>query len=215
MQNTAKWRKIMGKSMVVSILAVILIVFFIYLTVWTVRYIQIRLEKEREETNARIKEKISMVRKRILSAAKNYWYIIEEVEEVETSKEEDYYHFFEEEEEGFSGLLDQMYQLKIVSQEELDSISKGEVVEKNSVEANSKKKKKKNTIQNKPIKISEEEKKKRVHQKWNEYVDELFRKIYLNCNEEMKIKIRNKLIEYGYLDVEILKENPLNDDKSM
>lgn len=203
----------MDKSMIVSILAVILIVFFIYLTVWTVQYIQFHLEKEREETNARIKEKISMVKKRIISASRSYWYIVEEVEQAEASEEESCYHYFTEEEDGFDELLDQMYQLNIVAKEELEKISNGENVTNPSSQSNSKKKKKKNSTQNKPKQISEEEKKKRIYQKWNEYVDELFRKVYLNCNEEMKIKIRNKLTEYGYLDVEILKENPIEDKK--
>lgn len=202
----------MGKSMIVSILAVVLIVFFIYLAAWTVQYIRFRLEKEREETNARIKEKIGMVKKRIISVSRNYWYIIEEVEQAETSEEEKYYHYFTEEEDGFDELLDQMYQLNIVEKEELEAISNEEVAVKSSTQSNSKKKKK-NSSQNHPKKLSEEEKKKKVYQKWNEYVDELFRRVYLNCNEEMKIKIRNKLTEYGYLNVEILKENPIEDKK--
>ena len=95
----------------------------------------------------------------------------------------------------------------------MEKISKGESISNAPSQSNSKKKKKKNSAQSKPKQISEEEKKKRIYQKWNEYVDELFRKVYLNCNEEMKLKIRNKLTEYGYLDVEILKENPIEDKK--
>ena len=129
----------MDKSMIVSILAVVLIVFFIYLTVWTVQYIQFHLEKEREETNARIKEKISMVKKRIISASRSFWYIVEEVEQAEASEEEKYYHYFVEEEDGFDELLDQMYQLNIVVKEELEKISNGENVTNNSSQTNTKK----------------------------------------------------------------------------
>ena len=69
-----------------------------------------------------------MVKKRIISASRSFWYIVEEVEQAEASEEEKYYHYFVEEEDGFDELLDQMYQLNIVVKEELEKISNGENV---------------------------------------------------------------------------------------
>ncbi|MCI5806637.1 MAG: hypothetical protein MR029_09960 [Clostridium sp.] len=48
----------------------------------------------------------------------------------------------------------------------------------------------------------------KIYEKWVGYVFELYEKVSINANEDIKHKIRKALMDYGYNDVDVLLEDP-------
>lgn len=215
-----------------SICTVVLGVIFVYLIIWTVKFVSYRLDKKRRKHSAAIREKQNSIRKRTIACAKNYWYNIREVEDCPQDKPvERLYHYFETEQECIKALIIEMYDCAIVRTEELERIAYGEV---QPVNINT-------TAIFDPYAVDDEydefdydfdeaveelmlqddeevaataeaaddaELRAEIYDCWTDYVMQLYDMVSVNCNEEMKSHIRNKIMMYGHKNVDILIHSP-------
>jgi hypothetical protein len=223
---------IMFDSVGNAIFTVLLGVIFVYLIIWTVKFISYSLDKKRANKSVAVRAKQSSIRQRTIACAKNYWYNIREVEDCPPSTPvERLYHYFETEQECIKALIIEMYDCAIVRTEELERIAYGEV---KPVEFHM-------TATMDPYAVDDEydefdydfdeaveelmqqdddevaasaeeaddaEMRAEIYDCWTDYVMQLYDMVSVNCNEEMKSHIRNKIMMYGHKDVEILVHSP-------
>ncbi len=110
------------KYVIIAILAI----FFVYMVVWTLKYI---FFAKRQKKVKRIQELRAKNKEEGQSAdnTKNYWYNKRELDACEEGEDvQRYYHYFESIEDGIHGLLLEMYDCGIVRTDELTQISYGE-----------------------------------------------------------------------------------------
>ena len=215
-----------------AICTVVLGVIFVYLVIWTYKFIAYRLGKKRAKNSIVIREKQKTIRQRTIACAKNYWYNIREVEDCPADMPvERLYHYFETEQECIKALIIEMYDCAIVRTEEIEKIAFGEV---KPVHVG-------NTTTFDPFAVDDEydefdydfdeaveelmqqddeevaasaenaddaETRAEIYDCWTGYVMQLYDMVSVNCNEEMKSHIRNKIMMYGHKDAEILIHSP-------
>lgn len=104
----------------------ILVVFLIYLIVWTLK---LHFFGKRQKKVRRIQElraKGNEIKKRTIDCTKDYWYNLREVEDCKEGEDfEKYYHYFIGVDQGVHELLLEMYDCGIVRTDELEEIAYG------------------------------------------------------------------------------------------
>ena len=217
-----------------TIFAIILAVILVYLIIWTVKFISYRLAKKRKQNSAEVREKQKSIRHRTIACSKDYWYNIREVEDCpEDMPVERLYHYFETEQECIKALILEMYDCGIVRTEELEKIAFGEE-EKNEeaphsgtiydpyaidAEYDEFEYDFDEAVEELMMQDDEEvvasaeeaddaEVRAEIYDCWTGYVMQLYDRVSVNCNEEMKLHIRNKIMMYGHKDAEILIHSP-------
>ena len=108
------------------IVLVALIIFLLYMIIWTV---QLHVFNKRQKKVKRIKElraKGNEIKKRTIDCTKDYWYNLREVEDCDKDEDfEKYYHYFIGVDQGVHELLLEMYDCGIVRTDELEEIAYG------------------------------------------------------------------------------------------
>lgn len=213
-----------GKTIITIVLCVILV----YLIIWTVKFAGYRLEKKRAQHSIVIREKQKSIRQRTIACAKNYWYNIREVEDCpEDVPVERLYHYFETEQECIKALIIEMYDCALVRTEELERIAYGEArpveIINNPYEIEDEyddfdydfdeaveelMEQDDDEVAATAEAADDAEMRAEIYDCWTEYVMQLYDMVSVNCNEEMKAHIRNKIMSYGHKDVEILIHSP-------
>lgn len=110
------------KYVVITILAI----FFVYMIVWTLKYVffQKRQKKVKRIQELRAKNKEEG---QTADNTKNYWYNKRELDACGEGEDvQRYYHYFDNVEDGIRGLLLEMYDCGVVRTDELTKISYGE-----------------------------------------------------------------------------------------
>ena len=207
-----------------TIFTVFLVVILIYLIIWTVKFLGTRARQSIE-----VRAKQNSIRQRTIACSKNYWYNNREVEDCpEDVPVERYYHYFETEQECIKALIMEMYDCALVRTEEIERIAFGEVkpVELNfssSYEVDDEYddfdydfdeavEELMNQDDEEVAAAAEEaddsEIRAEIYDCWTGYVMQLYDMVCVNCNEEMKNHIRNKIMVYGHKDPEILIHSP-------
>lgn len=211
-----------------AICTVVLGVVLVYLIIWTGKFVSYCLDKQRAKNRVVIQEKQKSIRQRTIACAKNYWYNIREVEDCPKDKKvERLYHYFETEQECIKALIIEMYDCALVRTEELERIAYGEVrpvkiivnpyeiddeyddfdydfdeaVEELMLQDD-------DEIAASAEEADDAEVRAEIYDRWTEYVMQLYDRICINCNEEMKAHIRSKIMSYGHKEVEILIHSP-------
>lgn len=104
----------------------ILVIFLIYMIVWTLK---LHFFGKRQKKVRRIQElraKGNEIKKRTIDCTKDYWYNLREVEDCKEGEDfEKYYHYFIGVDEGVHELLLEMYDCGIVRTDELEEIAYG------------------------------------------------------------------------------------------
>ncbi len=214
-----------------TICTIVLGVAFIYLIIWTVKFVVYHMDKRQARHNVAIREKQKSIRQRTIACAKNYWYNIREVEDCPKDMPvERLYHYFETEQECIKALIIEMYDCALVRTEELERIAYGEAKpvefkqvtydpyavedEYDDFDYDFDEAVEELMLQDdEEIAASAEEAddaeiRAEIYDCWTEYVMQLYDMVSVNCNEEMKSHIRNKIMMYGHKDVEILIHSP-------
>ena len=114
------------KHMLAYIIFGILVVFLIYLIIWTLK---LHFFGKRQKKVRRIQElraKGNEIKKRTIDCTKDYWYNLREVEDCKEGEDfEKYYHYFIGVDQGVHELLLEMYDCGIVRTDELEEIAYG------------------------------------------------------------------------------------------
>lgn len=215
-----------------AIFSIILLVILVYMILWTAKFIRFSLDKKRNKKKVAVREKQKSIRQRTIACAKNYWYNIREVEDCpEDTPVERLYHYFETEQECIKALILEMYDCAIVRTEELERIVYGdeppvsampttmfdpyavddeydefdydfdEAVEELMQQDDEE-------VAASAEAADDADVRAEVYDCWTSYVMQLYDMVSVNCNEEMKSHIRNKIMMYGHKDVEILMHSP-------
>ncbi len=104
-----------------SVLGALLFVCFVYLVVWTVKYIQFIMNRNRAKKARAKKENIKL---RTIGCSKNYWYNKQDLEDrPEGRAVESYYHYFNEAKDCINDLIIEMYDCGLVRTEMLEAIA--------------------------------------------------------------------------------------------
>ena len=211
-----------------TIITIVLCVILVYLIIWTVKFAGYRLEKKRAQHSIVIREKQKSIRQRTIACAKNYWYNIREVEDCpEDMPVERLYHYFKTEQECIKALIIEMYDCALVRTEELERIAYGEArpveIINNPYEIEDEyddfdydfdeaveelMEQDDDEVAATAEAADDAEMRAEIYDCWTEYVMQLYDMVSVNCNEEMKAHIRNKIMSYGHKDVEILIHSP-------
>lgn len=215
-----------------TIFTIILGVILVYLIIWTVKFVSYRLAKKRKQNSVEVREKQKSIRHRTIACSKDYWYNIREVEDCpEDIPVERLYHYFETEQECIKALILEMYDCGIVRTEELEKIAFGEEkpevkttttmfdpyavdAEYDEFEYDFDEAVEELMLQNdEEVAASAEaaddaDIRAEIYDCWTGYVMQLYDRISVNCNEEMKLHIRNKIMMYGHKEAEILIHSP-------
>lgn len=114
------------RQMLTYIIFGILVIFLIYMIVWTLK---LHFFGKRQKKVRRIQElraKGNEIKKRTIDCTKDYWYNLREVEDCKEGEDfEKYYHYFIGVDEGVHELLLEMYDCGIVRTDELEEIAYG------------------------------------------------------------------------------------------
>lgn len=212
-----------------TIFTVFLVVILIYLIIWTVKFSGAQLDKKRARQSIEVRAKQNSIRQRTIACSKNYWYNNREVEDCpEDVPVERFYHYFETEQECIKALIMEMYDCALVRTEEIERIAFGEVkpVELNfsssyevedeyddfDYDFDEAVEELMNQDDEEVAAAAEEaddsEIRAEIYDCWTGYVMQLYDMVCVNCNEEMKNHIRNKIMVYGHKDPEILIHSP-------
>ena len=197
-----------------TIFTVFLVVILIYLIIWTVKFSGTQLDKKRARQSIEVRAKQNSIRQRTIACSKNYWYNNREVEDCpEDVPVERYYHYFETEQECLKALIMEMYDCALVRTEEIERIAFGEVkpVELNfssSYEVDDEYDDFDYDFDEAVEEADDSEIRAEIYDCWTGYVMQLYDMVCVNCNEEMKNHIRNKIMVYGHKDPEILIHSP-------
>lgn len=211
-----------------AICTVVLGVVLVYLIIWTGKFVSYCLDKKRAKNRVVIQEKQKSIRQRTIACAKNYWYNIREVEDCPKDKPvERLYHYFETEQECIKALIIEMYDCALVRTEELERIAYGEVrpvkMIVNPYEIDDEyddfdydfdeaveelMEQDDDEVAATAEAADDAEMRAEIYDCWTEYVMQLYDMVSVNCNEEMKAHIRNKIMSYGHKEVEILIHSP-------
>lgn len=215
-----------------TVFTIVVFVIIVYLIIWTMRFIanQISQNAQLQEDNAR--EKQQSIRKRTIACSKNYWFNRQDVEDCPHGvNPENYYHYFETEQQCIKELILEMYFCGYVHTDEIKRIAFGDEPvnqTENKVEYDP------YAVDNEYdefeydldeaveelMLVNEEELKAaaesaddhelraQIYDCWASYVVQLFDMVTINCNEEMKLHIRSKIMSYGHKDAEILIHSP-------
>lgn len=104
----------------------LLIIFFIYMLIWTIK---LSAHSKRQKKVKRIRElraKGAEIKKRTIDCTKDYWYNLREIEDCKEGEDfEKYYHYFVGVDQGVEELLLEMYDCGIVRTDELEEIAYG------------------------------------------------------------------------------------------
>lgn len=112
--------------MIKYILISILIIFFVYLVIWTLKLYFFEQRQKKVKRVQELRAKGKHIKKTLPDATKNYWYNLREIEECgEEANLERYYHYFNEVEDGAHSLLLEMYDCGLVRTDELEKIAYG------------------------------------------------------------------------------------------
>ncbi|MBQ8983957.1 MAG: hypothetical protein IJ079_10260 [Lachnospiraceae bacterium] len=215
-----------------TIFTIVLGVILVYLIIWSVKFISYRLAKKRKENSVTVREKQKSIRHRTIACSKDYWYNIREVEDCpEDEPVERLYHYFETEQECIKALILEMYDCGIVRTEEIEKIAYGEEqpevktttsmfdpyavdAEYDEFEYDFDEAVEELMLQDdEEVAASAEaaddaEIRAEIYDCWTGYVMQLYDRISVNCNEEMKLHIRNKIMMYGHKEAGILIHSP-------
>lgn len=106
------------------VLGALLVVGFIYLVVWTVKFFGFSVERSRVRRSKRAKAKMESIKLRTIGCSKNYWYNKQDVEDrPEGRSVESYYHYFDKAEDCLKDLIIEMYDCGLVRTEMLEAIA--------------------------------------------------------------------------------------------
>ena len=213
-----------------TIFTIVLGVILVYLIIWSVKFISYRLAKKRKENSVTVREKQKSIRHRTIACSKDYWYNIREVEDCpEDEPVERLYHYFETEQECIKALILEMYDCGIVRTEEIEKIAYGEeqpevktttsMFDPYAVDAEYDEFEYDFDEAVEELRLQEEvaasaeaaddaEIRAEIYDCWTGYVMQLYDRISVNCNEEMKLHIRNKIMMYGHKEAGILIHSP-------
>lgn len=104
----------------------LLIVFLIYLVVWSIRLYQYNKRQQKVKRIQELRAKGNEIKKRTIDCTKDYWYNLREVEDCKDGEDfEKYYHYFIGVDQGVKELLLEMYDCGIVRTDELEEIAYG------------------------------------------------------------------------------------------
>ncbi len=104
-----------------SVLGALLFVCFVYLVIWTVKYLQHIINRRRAK---KAREKKQNIKLRTIGCSKNYWYNKQDVEDrPEGRAVESYYHYFNEAKDCIKDLIIEMYDCGLVRTELLEAIA--------------------------------------------------------------------------------------------
>lgn len=104
----------------------LLIVFFVYLVIWSVRLYQYNKRQKKVKRIQELRAKGNEIKKRTIDCTKDYWYNLREVEDCKDGEDfEKYYHYFIGVDQGVKELLLEMYDCGIVRTDELEEIAYG------------------------------------------------------------------------------------------
>ncbi len=222
----------MFKSVGSTIFTIVIILLLIYLIIWTVRFIINSKKKQDAETDVEAKAKQRSMKHRTIACSKNYWYNQREVEDCPPEQPvEQLYHYFDSEQECIKALILEMYDCALVRSEELARIARGGdepeekpgkiIIDPYAVDAEYDEfeydfdQAVEELMETDEEELAEEAKqaddaelRAEIYDCWAKYVMQLYDMIRLNCNEEMKIRIRSKIMSYGHKDVKILMHSP-------
>lgn len=114
------------KNMKEYIVYGLLIVFFVYLVIWSIRLYQYNKRQEKVKRIKELRAKGNEIKKRTIDCTKDYWYNLREVEDCKEGEDfEKYYHYFIGVDQGVKELLLEMYDCGIVRTDELEEIAYG------------------------------------------------------------------------------------------
>lgn len=106
------------------VLGALLVVVFIYLMIWTVKFFGFSVERSRVRRLKRAREKMDSIKLRTIGCSKNYWYNKQDVEDrPEGRPMESYYHYFDKAEDCLKDLIIEMYDCGLVRTEMLEAIA--------------------------------------------------------------------------------------------
>lgn len=106
------------------VLGALLVVVFIYLMIWTVKFFGFSVERSRVRRSKRARAKMESIKLRTIGCSKNYWYNKQDVEDrPEGRPVESYYHYFDKAEDCLKDLIIEMYDCGLVRTEMLEAIA--------------------------------------------------------------------------------------------
>ena len=112
--------------MVKYITIAILVIFLIYMLVWTFKLYSHNKRQQKVRRVQELRAKQKEPKETLVDQSKNYWYNLRELEACEEGEDAGkYYHYFLDAREGFKDLLMEMYDCGIVRVDELEEISYG------------------------------------------------------------------------------------------
>lgn len=104
----------------------LLIVYLIYLVVWSLRLHFFNKRQKKVKRIQELRAKGNEIKKRTIDCTKDYWYNLREVEDCKEGEDfEKYYHYFIGVDQGVQELLMEMYDCGIVRTDELEEIAYG------------------------------------------------------------------------------------------
>lgn len=104
----------------------ILVIFFIYLVIWTVQFYFFSKRQKKVKRVQELRAKGNRTKTQLPDGTKDYWYNLREIEECsEDENMERFYHYFGGVDEGVHTLLVEMYDCGIVRSDELEEIAYG------------------------------------------------------------------------------------------
>lgn len=104
----------------------ILILFFIYLVIWTLKLYFFNQRQKKVKRVQELRAKGSETKKRTMDTTKDYWYNLREIEDCKEDEDiERYYHYFNSVDEAVQELLLEMYDCGIVRTDELEETAYG------------------------------------------------------------------------------------------
>lgn len=104
----------------------LLIIFLIYLLIWSIRLHQYNKRQKKVKRLQELRAKGNEIKKRTIDCTKDYWYNLREVEDCKEGEDfKKYYHYFIGVDQGVQELLLEMYDCGIVRTDELEEIAYG------------------------------------------------------------------------------------------
>jgi len=104
----------------------LLLLFLIYLVVWTFRLQRYNTRQKKVKRVQELRAKGNEIKKRTIDCTKDYWYNLREVEDCKVGEDiEKYHHYFIGVDQGVKELLIEMYDCGIVRTDELEEIAYG------------------------------------------------------------------------------------------
>ncbi|MDO5156184.1 MAG: hypothetical protein Q4D51_09490 [Eubacteriales bacterium] len=108
------------------IVYILLILFFIYLLVWSFRLHHYNKRLQKVKRIQELRAKGNEIKQRTIDCTKDYWYNLREVEDCKVGEDiEKYHHYFIGVDQGVKELLIEMYDCGIVRTDELEEIAYG------------------------------------------------------------------------------------------